>query len=164
MRIIRLNESHSHLYKTLRLQGLMYAKEAFGSSYNEEVDLPLSFFEKRIKDELNITLGAFLDNDLVGILTMRRSNHDKTKHNGHLAAMYVDQTHQNKGIGKKLLLKMIEEAQSIGIINIFLTVTSNNQKAIHLYESAGFQIYGVEKRELYIDENYLDSTLMALYL
>jgi ribosomal protein S18 acetylase RimI-like enzyme len=164
LKIIRLNESHSNLYKALRLNGLIHAKEAFGSSFEEEAPLPLSFFENRLKDEQNITLGAFHEDDLVGILTMRRSEHDKTKHNGHLAAMYVDQKYQHQGIGKKLLLQMIEEAKSIGIINIFLTVTSNNEHAIHLYASVGFQIYGIEKRELLIDGAYYDSTLMALYI
>jgi ribosomal protein S18 acetylase RimI-like enzyme len=162
--IMRLNDTNAVKYRMLRLNGLIHAKEAFGSSFEEEAPLPLAFFEKRLKDEQNITLGAFLEDDLVGILTMRRSEHDKTKHNGHLAAMYVDQKYQHQGIEKKLLLQMIEEAKSIGIINIFLTVTFNNDHAIHLYKSVGFQTYGIEKRELLIDGTYYDSTLMALYI
>lgn len=164
MTIIRLNELHGDLYRKLRLKGLTHAQDAFGSSYEEESAQSLDFFEKRLMDKQNITLGAFLNEKLVGILTMRQSDHVKTKHNGHLAAMYVDDLYQHQGIGKKLLLHMIEEAKKSQIINLFLTVTSSNRVAIHLYKSVGFEIYGIEKRELFLDGNYLDSILMALYL
>jgi ribosomal protein S18 acetylase RimI-like enzyme len=161
--ITQLNKEHAKTYRELRLKGLMEAKEAFGSSYEEESLLPLSHYENQLDDPNNTILGAWSNEKLVGILLMRRSNHMKTKHNGHLHAMYVDYDYQKQGIGKSLLEKMMSIAKDIGIINIFLTVTKTNNEAIRLYESVGFQRYGTEKREIMIDGKYLDSLLMAFY-
>lgn len=161
--ITQLHKEHAKAYHELRLKGLMEAKEAFGSSYEEESLLPLSHYENQLDDLNNTVLGAWSNEKLVGILLLRRSNHMKTKHNGHLHAMYVDRDVQKQGIGKALLVKMIDITNNIGIINIFLTVTKTNHEAIKLYESVGFHIYGTEKREILIDGKYLDSLLMALY-
>ncbi|HPG42482.1 MAG TPA: GNAT family N-acetyltransferase [Acholeplasmataceae bacterium] len=161
--IIELHKEHAKVYRELRLKGLMEAKETFGSSYEEESLLSLSHYENQLDDLNNTVLGAWSNEKLVGILLMRRSNHMKTKHNGHLHAMYVDHDFQKQGIGKSLLLKMMRIAKDMGIINIFLTVTKTNHEAIKLYESVGFHIYGTEKREILIDGKYLDSLLMAFY-
>ena len=161
--IIELHKEHAKVYRELRLKGLMEAKETFGSSYEEESLLSLSHYENQLDDLNNTVLGAWSNEKLVDILLMRRSNHMKTKHNGHLHAMYVDRDYQKQGIGKSLLENMMSIAKDIGIINIFLTVTKTNHEAIKLYESVGFHIYGTEKREILIDGKYLDSLLMAFY-
>jgi len=164
MIIERLNETHAILYRTLRLQSLKENPEAFGSSFEEESKMELEFFKKRLSDPDNVTFGVFNNHNLIGILTLRTSQRIKTKHNGHLVAMYVDKDHRRKGIGKLLIKKVISYAKNHGIMNLFLTVTSSNKEAIKLYEHMGFEIYGIEKREIYHNHQYLDSYLMAYYL
>ena len=164
MTIERLNKTHVDLYQALRLQGLKENPEAFGSSFEEESLMDLDFFKKRLEDKENVTFGVFIEHMLVGILTIRTSERLKTKHNGHLVGMYVDKDHRRQGVGKLLIKEVISFARTRGIINIFLTVTSTNKEAIKLYEHMGFEIYGVEKREIYHNDQYLDSYLMAYYL
>lgn len=163
MTSIQLNKNHAKLYRELRLKGLIEAKVAFGSSYEEEAFLPLEFFENRLSDQNHMTFGMFDEDKLIGIATIRRSHHKKTKHNGHLEAMYIDRVYQNKGVGKKLLKDLMDFSQNKGVINFFLTVTITNVQAISFYKSIGFEIYGIEKKEIYHDGKYLDSTLMACY-
>lgn len=164
MKIERLNEKHATEYRKLRLTALKTHPEAYGSSFEEENKQPLSFTENRLLSKENFTFGAFFDHHLVGVITLITSSRIKTKHNGHIVAMYVLDQYRNQGIAKSLLEKVINESKILGICNLFLTVTSINQKAIKLYESFGFTKYGSEKRELLIDGVYYDSDLMALYL
>ena len=164
MRIERLNEINASEYRKLRLKALKDHPEAYGSSFEEESEQPLEFIENRLSNKENLTFGAYISNQLVGIITLMCSNRIKTKHNGHIVAMYVDISYRNQGIAKKLIEKVIDEAKRLNIVNLFLTVTNTNLVAITLYESCGFIKYGTEKREILIDGNYYDSDLMALYL
>lgn len=164
MKIERLNEKHATEYRKLRLLALKTHPEAYGSSFEEEDEQPLSFTENRLLSKENLTFGAFFDHHLIGVITLITSNRIKTKHNGHIVAMYVLDSFQNQGVGKALMEKVILESKMLGICNLFLTVTSINKKAIKLYESLGFVKYGSEKRELFIQGDYYDSDLMALYL
>lgn len=164
MDIKRLDESHATEYRFLRLNSLKNHPEAFGSSFEEEMLNSISFYKQRLMSDDSLTLGAFIDDRLVGMITLRYGNHKKTKHSGHIHAMYVDGDYQQQGIGFALVQGVIDEAKIRGVINLFLTVTSTNQKAIRLYEKCGFFIYGIEKRELYVNETYYDSLLMAQYL
>ncbi len=51
-----------------------------------------------------------------------------------------------------------------GLEQIVLAVFSTNQVARRLYESCGFEVYGVEPRALKVDDQYLDEDLMILRL
>jgi len=164
MHIERLNEKHASLYRTLRLKALKDHPEVYGSSFEEEYAHPLEFTEHRLSNQENYTFGAFVNDQLVGMITLMTSNRNKTKHNGHIVAMYVDSNNRNQGIAKALIEKVIEQSKSLNIINLYLTVTSINHQAIKLYQSFGFIKYGIEKRELKINHVYYDSDLMALYL
>lgn len=50
------------------------------------------------------------------------------------------------------------------LLQINLCVTTVNEAAKHLYESQGFQVYGVEKNAINVDGEYLDEALMQLLL
>lgn len=164
MHIEILKNTHVNPYRTLRLQGLKENPEAFGSSFEEESLIDLDTYKKRLEDKDSVTFGVFINDVLVGILTLRTSQRLKTKHNGHLVGMYVDKNYRRQGIGKLLINEVLRYAKSHQIINLFLTVTSSNQDAIKLYEHMGFVQYGVEKREIFYNKQYLDSYLMAYYL
>lgn len=51
-----------------------------------------------------------------------------------------------------------------GYEKISLSVFSTNKRAINLYKKFGFEIEGVKKKEIKIDEEYVDEILMALFL
>jgi ribosomal protein S18 acetylase RimI-like enzyme len=80
--------------------------------------------------------------------------------------MYIEPEFRGKGIGKSLLLSLIEKATSEceGLEQIHLTVVSNNEPAKRLYTSLGFEVYGVEPHALKFGGHYLDEDLMILRL
>ncbi|MGJ5815371.1 GNAT family N-acetyltransferase [Paludibaculum fermentans] len=55
-----------------------------------------------------------------------------------VAKMAVDETLRGQGIGRKLLMALIEHAKQLGATRLFLETNHRLVNAIHLYESCGF--------------------------
>jgi putative acetyltransferase len=53
--------------------------------------------------------------------------------------MYFDPTIRGRGLGRELLVKMIEKARNMGYMRVYLETASVLKQAVHLYESAGFK-------------------------
>jgi len=65
--------------------------------------------------------------------------------NGHFSAelgIVVDEVHRGKGLGCKLMENLLKLARQENVHEIFLTVLSDNVKAIQLYEKHGFKKVG----------------------
>ena len=168
MNIRLLNDSDAQVYRAIRLCALKNDPDAFGSTYEQEETKPLLHTIERIqhtKDQF--TLGCFDDiNTLVGIVNFSRENRLKTAHKGNIYGMYVEPEFRGRGLGKALLIALIERAtkECEGLEQIHLTVVSNNKLAKRLYVSLGFEVYGIEPRALKFDEQYFDEDLMILRL
>src|SRR5690606_11234690 len=168
MNIRLLNDSDAELYREVRLRALKNDPDAFGSTYEQEETRPLGQTIERIRHTKDqFTLGCFVDsNTLVGIVNFLRENRTKTAHKGNIYGMYVEPHSRGRGVGKALLLALIERAikECEGLEQIHLTVVSNNKPATRLYASLGFEVYGIEPHALKVDEQYFDEDLMILRL
>lgn len=168
MNIRLLNESDSQVYQIVRLRALKNDPDSFGSTYEQEAVRPLEKFAERIQHTNNqFTLGCFDDShSLIGIVNFVREDRLKTAHKGNVYGMYVEPEFRGQGIGRSLLLALIETAtrECDGLEQIHLTVVSNNASAIRLYTSLGFEVYGVEPHALKFDGHYFDEDLMILRL
>jgi ribosomal protein S18 acetylase RimI-like enzyme len=79
--------------------------------------------------------------------------------------MYVSPKKRGIGIANNLMIEAIKKAKEIkGIEQIYLTVVSINEPAKKLYNSLGFETYGIDKKALKIDNTYFDEELMVLYV
>lgn len=120
------------------------------SKYHEHSLYPM--FVGRIEGEV-VTLA-----DLGGI------DRDRLRHNAEIG-ISVLRKYWNQGVGKAMMQVLIEHAKATKIIqNIYLKVRSDNQNAIHLYESFGFKVVGTYPRQMKIKNEYFDTLLMALLL
>jgi RimJ/RimL family protein N-acetyltransferase len=161
MKIRLLNIDDLDEYKSLRLEALKQVPEAFGSSYEEEVnysqkDWEMSFYTSNI-------FGAFIDGLLVGSAGFYRLNTQKTKHRGALFGMYVKPTSRGQGVASALVDIIITHAQ-LYVSQIHLACVTTNLTAVKLYEKHGFKIYGTEPRALKIGDAFFDEHLMSLKL
>ena len=87
------------------------------------------------------------------------------RHKAILTAMYCDSEYRKRGIAKKVLQFTLEKAKQMeGLIMLQLMVGSKNTKAKKLYETFGFQSYGVEPSAIYYNDQFYDEDLMYLYL
>ena len=55
----------------------------------------------------------------------------------------VDPTHHRRGIGRALLRAVLDRAQGA---TVFLEVRTDNESAINLYRSEGFEVIGTRRR------------------
>ena len=157
MEIIELSSSDAPAYQQLRLYGLQESPSAFGSSYAEEVDRPLSLVAERLEDQLNHVFGAANEKgDLVGVITLRREGHIKGAHKAYIFAMYVLPEYRKRGIGRALTEEAIARAAELGLRQVSLSVVSSNQAAVNLYKSCGFELFGLEKEAFLIEDKFFD--------
>ena len=165
MKIRRLNSLDAEAYLAIRLKALQNNPEAFGSSYEEEKDQPIEKYVLRFQSSDSITLGAFVDEELVGVVTIVRESLAKLQHRANIIAMYVTPNQRGLRIGKTLMIEAIRVANDWpGMEQIYLTVVTTNEPAKKLYASLGFEVFGTEKRALKVKETYYDEEHMVLFL
>jgi len=61
-----------------------------------------------------------------------------------LRKMYFAPEIRGRGLGKKLLARMIDKARNLGYLRIYLETASVLKQAVHIYEQAGFHPVGVK--------------------
>jgi ribosomal protein S18 acetylase RimI-like enzyme len=151
----------------LRLEGLLRNPESFATSYEESVNLSVESVLERISEtDDHYIVGAFTDNDdLIGMSGFIRDKRLKLSHKGTIWGVYVTADYRQQGIGRKMIEEIITRAKRLkGLTQINLSTMATNIAGIRLYESMGFQTYGVERKALKVDDLYLDEHLMALHL
>ena len=164
-----LNENDACDFHTLRLRALKEHPDAFSSTYERESAYSMEFVAERLRrtaeSRNNFTLGALRQKELIGVVGFRRIDGVKEQHRGHIWGMYVRSEEQGKGIGRALLSKAIDLANSLpGLEQIELDVVTRNRQARNLYASLGFASCGIDPRALFVDGEYLDEERMVLFL
>ena len=86
------------------------------------------------KDSIYTNWFVYKDNDnIIGFI-----NYDIIFDKAEIEYIYVVDEYKKKGIGTKLLNKMIEDLKENNVDSITLEVRSNNDKAIKFYKKNGF--------------------------
>jgi RimJ/RimL family protein N-acetyltransferase len=167
MEVKPLSPFDADAYRSLMLQGYAQAADAFTSTAQERAAEPLRWWQSRIQDAsgLSQAFGVFDAGVLVGSVAIEYSAKAKTRHKGLVVGMYVAQAHQNRGAGRSLMQAAIAHACARHAVRLLtLTVTEGNVPAIRLYESLGFQTFGVEPLAIYTGAAYKAKVHMALRL
>lgn len=79
----------------------------------------------------------------------------------HVTTIAVHPDHRRQGLGRKLMVEILERASEAGATCSTLEVRAGNDAAIKLYESLGFQVCGVRKG--YYPDNKEDAVVMWRY-
>ncbi|VPY44377.1 GNAT family acetyltransferase [Streptococcus pneumoniae] len=126
---------------------------------SEEMEI---FLNKQASSDNQITLLAFLNGKIAGIVNITADQRKRVRHIGDLFIV-IGKRCWNNGLGSLLLEEAIEWAQASGILRrLQLTVQTRNQAAVHLYQKHGFVIEGSQKRGAYIEEGkFIDVYLMG---
>ena len=151
-------------YREFRLRGLREHPDAFRSSFEDESRKGIEFTRERLG--AGGFLGAFDEAGcLIGAIGLVVDSGLKTRHIGKVIAMYVVPEAAGRGVGKSLLQALIAEARkTAGLEQLLLTVTADNVRAKQLYESAGFEVFGLEPRSIKVGGQYFDKAHMILFL
>jgi len=87
----------------------------------------------------------------------------RNSHIVYLGGIAVHPFFAGKGEGIKMMEEIIEYAKQNGFLRIELSVASINERAIRLYEKAGFVKEGLLKKFTYLksENKFLDEVMMA---
>lgn len=167
MEIRKLSSEDAETYWDLRLEALQQNPEAFATTYEDALSRvnPLKRVASNLSAEDSATLGAFIDNVLVGVMTIAEEGATKLRHRANLLAVYVTPRVRGKRVGTALLEEVIEYSKQLSHVEkINLTVVSTNEAAIKLYETVGFVSFGHEYRAMKMNDTYVDEIYMSLAL
>lgn len=136
--------------KELRLDALKQDQQAFGISYEENFNEPDTYWKEKLKKSTGnnakeIFIIAKEDDEYVGMITSENASSDTW----FIHAVYVKSDHRKKGVAKKLLegiLILLRNRNDIQ--NIELKVNVEQEAAVNLYKSYGFEINGTARQEL----------------
>ena len=162
-----LTSADAAAYWHIRQEMLEREPDAFSSSAEEHRATTVEETAARIGSDpgSNFIVGAFLDTELVGAAGFYRERGLKTQHRGHVWGVFVTGRARGAGVGRKLMVTLLERAAAIdGIEQIVLSVTTTKTAAVALYRSIGFEPFGCERRALKTGEHYFDTQHMVLDL
>lgn len=172
MIIRKLNPTDWAAYRTIRLEALQLAPEAFGSDYTEASGRTPEDWAAGLSLPDTIVLGAFTEagapaaeGQIVGMAGITRERRAKTRHKATVYGVYVSPAARGAGCAKALVTELIGLARAMGgVEQLMLCVVAENAAAKAVYTSLGFWVYGREPRALKLGERYLDEELMVLEL
>ena len=155
-------------YKALRDLVLAAHPEAFTSDVETEQRRSPETYLSRVAgagdDGWPFTLTAWRGEQLCGAITCERDARIKVRHIGNVVGMMVHPSVRRRGVGRTLLEACIALARRRrGTAMLTLSVTSDNEAALRLYEGAGFVRYGRLERALRIGSNTYRKDLMVLH-
>lgn len=104
---------------------------------------------------------AIYQGKLVGSIDFRGSNLKKSRHYGSIGLLVLKK-YWSKGIGTKLLDKVIDWGKRNEIKKINLEVAANNNRAIQLYERKGFKLEGNIEMARYVNGIFIDLLIYGL--
>lgn len=129
--------------------------------YGMSLESQRSFINYMHQMDNCIYYGAFVGEDPIGIIYLEGGHRRKTFHLCNLG-MGIKKNYWGKGIGRALMDKAIAFAEkSEYIAKIDLQVRTDNQYAIRLYRSAGFQVEGRNRRALFMNGEFYDYLSMG---
>jgi cyclohexyl-isocyanide hydratase len=159
--IRRLVETDQDVHTELWRDALIAQDECFRISIEDESLLQI----QTVFTNESFTLGAFIGSNLIGTVSVERDWRKKLKHKALLSRMYVHRTAAGKGVGKALVNEAISQAKSIqGLRQLYLTVLEVNERAIHLYTSAGFETFAHEPESVKINNKFIGELQMVCFV
>jgi phosphinothricin acetyltransferase len=142
------------------------------SIYNEAIKKTVATFDTEEKDideqkkwfnehgPKNPLIVAEDDNKILGWAALSKYSTRCAYSNTAEISLYVKEEFQDKGIGKKLMEKIIDEGEKAGLHVIIARITEGNEKSIYLHKLVGFEHVGIMKEVGKKFEKLLDVYLM----
>jgi ribosomal protein S18 acetylase RimI-like enzyme len=154
-------------YWHLRLEALEREPQSFGDAAEEHRQTTVESAAERLaaNPDDNFVFGAFQEGQLVGMAGFLRYQIANARHKGRIWGVYVRASCRGQGIGRALLMALLERIKSCpGVEQVSLTVVCGQEAARSLYHSLGFNSFGVEPRGLKVGGRYFDDEHMIIQM
>jgi ribosomal protein S18 acetylase RimI-like enzyme len=167
MDIRLLTAADAESFWHLRLEALRNDPASFADSAEEHLKTTVEMVKELLgKNDptSNFVVGVFEEGKLTATAGFYRYSQIKERHKGHIWGVYVRPESRGKGVASALMKEIVRRAREIDGLEQITLVASANLPAQRLYESLGFQSYGVEPHSLRMGDQYIDDVLMVLWL
>ncbi|MGZ9818198.1 N-acetyltransferase family protein [Peribacillus simplex] len=119
---------------------------------------------ERVDKEINSTvLVAEQGGQLVGYLAVIGGDTRRTKHSAYLVIGILKE-YTGRGIGTNLFQRLEEWAITHNILRLELTVVIQNEAGVSLYKKMGFEIEGIKRNSLMINDTLFNQYFMSKLL
>lgn len=156
IRPLRLDDA-SDIYEIMHMPNVLWGTSLLPST---SVDAWRKTVEGWAYDERMHVFVADIQGKVAGIISV----HIGTGRESHVGdiAMAVHDKFQGQGIGKMLLLTVIDLADNwLNLVRLELDVYTDNEPAIHVYKHFDFEIEGRKRLDAFRGGRYIDSYIMA---
>lgn len=123
-------------------------------------------FIKSLSENEHLLVAEVEENGIkkcVGLVGLHINRNPRLRHSASIGIM-VHAGYHGKGIGTALLKKILDLADNwLMLVRVELTVFVENEGAVKLYKSLGFEIEGIKKYAAIRNGKYADEYLMARY-
>ncbi|MGJ7913089.1 N-acetyltransferase family protein [Neobacillus sp. LXY-1] len=100
---------------------------------------------------------------LVGYLIAIGGSVNRTKHSAYLVIGILEE-YSGRGIGTSLFQQLEKWAINSNISRLELTVVTQNEAGVALYKKSGFEIEGIKRNSLVIDDEFYNEYFMSKLL
>ena len=100
-----------------------------------------SQWEKELEKDYITAMGIFFNKLIIGICVIHKI-YDEAE----IRYLSVHPSYQKRGLGKKLIYRIIKECKNENIKRIFLEVSIKNKSALKFYEKFGFKTIEIRKK------------------
>lgn len=148
----RLGVSDVDAYVALRREMLTDAPWAFVSSPGEDRGSDPDKVRASMSEADFATFGAYAGGALVGAACVRREERMKRRHVAWVTGVYVTPTARGRGLSRAIVGSCVEHARGwAGVAVLQLSVSERSGAARRVYESLGFEAWGIEPDAIRLD-------------
>ena len=123
-----------------------------------------AFIREHAASDNSVFLIAVAGNQILGQVNLKGGSRRATRHSAELG-ISVHRHWRDRGVGRKLIAAAIKWARESGVVTrIWLRVYARNARAVHLYETCGFEYEGRQRHTIFQEDQYIDDVLMGLLL
>ncbi|MFC7421515.1 GNAT family N-acetyltransferase [Iodobacter arcticus] len=165
MQIRKLTPDDAAVLKAIRLEAVQDSPPSFMPNAEEVRARSIESFSQLLSDPQDAVYGVFVEAELIAIAGLRKNCAAKLKHKANIFGVYTQAAQRKKGIARRLLLTLLDDAYSDPhIVQITLSVNIENKSAKALYYALGFELYGFEKNAMLVDGVFVHEEHLVLYV
>lgn len=138
--------------------GAILTTDATFDTETKTVEDQREWFENH--DSRNPVLIAESDNRIIGWAALSKWSDRRAYSDTAEISVYIKDGFRGQGTGRKLIEKVLQTGEEVGLHTIISRITSGNDESIHLHEEFGFEHIGVMKEVGYKSGRLLDVVLM----
>lgn len=105
------------------------------------VPYPKAMYSYLVRADACLNTLVFDKDVLIGAVSGRRDSDTLI----YILTLGVVPTYRERGIGTKLLLRMLDSGRNLGVSRVYAHVQEGNEDALRLYRRAGFAVTGYAK-------------------